>query len=267
MKIKLFVLIALVCLFSIISQAKSGNELPHLEKQGTAYQLIVDDKPFLIIGGELVNSSASSLSYMKDIWPTLLKLNLNTVLIPVYWELIEPVEDEFDFSLVDSLIYQARRNDLKVVFLWFGTWKNSMSCYAPKWVKTDQERFSRARDDKGNALEILSAFSDNNLQADLKSFRRLMKHIEEIDEDYHTVIMVQVENEIGMIPTARDYCNEANIAFRQDVPQDFLDYLEDNKDNLTKEMRNLWAGKNYRKEGSWEEIFGKSKATDELFMA
>ncbi|MEJ2307125.1 MAG: hypothetical protein P8Y62_09320 [candidate division WOR-3 bacterium] len=94
-----------------------------------------------------------------------------------------------------------------------------------------------------------------------------MKHIEEIDEDYHTVIMVQVENEIGMIPTARDYCNEANIAFRQDVPQDFLDYLEDNKDNLTKEMRNLWAGKNYRKEGSWEEIFGKSKATDELFMA
>jgi beta-galactosidase GanA len=74
---------------------------------------------------------------MKDIWPTLLKLNLNTVLIPVYWELIEPVEDEFDFSLVDSLIYQARRNDLKVVFLWFGTWKNSMSCYAPKWAKTD----------------------------------------------------------------------------------------------------------------------------------
>ena len=204
---------------------------------------------------------------MKDIWPTLLKLNLNSVLIPVYWELIEPVEDEFDFSLVDSLIYRARRNDLKVVFLWFGTWKNSMSCYAPKWVKTDQERFSRARDDKGNALEILSAFSDNNLQADLKSFRWFMKHIEEIDEDYHTVIMVQVENEIGMIPTARDYCNEANIAFRQDVPQDFLDYLEDNKDNLTKEMRNLWAGKNYRKEGSWEEIFGKSKATDELFMA
>jgi hypothetical protein len=137
MKIKLCVLVALVYLFPVISTAKSVSKLPYLKKQGTAHQLIVGDKPFLIIGGELGNSSASSLSYMKDIWPTLLKLNLNTVLIPVYWELIEPVEDEFDFSLVDSLIYQARRNDLKVVFLWFGTWKNSMSCYAPKWAKTD----------------------------------------------------------------------------------------------------------------------------------
>ncbi len=137
MKIKSFVIFGLIYLFSIISSAKSASRLPYLEKQRTAHQLIVGDKPFLIIGGELGNSSASSLSYMKDIWPTLLKLNLNSVLIPVYWELIEPVEDEFDFSLVDSLIYQARRNDLKVVFLWFGTWKNSMSCYAPKWVKTD----------------------------------------------------------------------------------------------------------------------------------
>ena len=267
MKIKSFVIIGLIYLFPIILTAKSTSKLPYLKKQGTAHQLIVDDKPFLIIGGELGNSSASSLSYMENIWPTLLKLNLNTVLIPVYWELIEPVEDEFDFSLVDSLIYRARKNDLRIVFLWFGTWKNSMSCYVPKWIKTDQKRFPRARDDKGNALEILTAFSDNNLQADLKAFRQLMKHIAEIDKVYRTVIMVQVENEIGMIPTARDYCNEANIAFKQNVPQDFLDYLEENKDNLTKEMRSLWEGKNYRKEGSWEEIFGKSKAADEVFMA
>jgi beta-galactosidase GanA len=266
-KIKLFVLIALVCLFSIISQAKSGNELPHLEKQGTAYQLIVDDKPFLIIGGELVNSSASSLSYMENVWPTLLKLNLNTVLIPVYWELIEPNEGSFDFSLVDSLIYRARKNHLRIVFLWFGTWKNSMSCYVPKWIKTDQQRFPRARDDKGKALEILTAFSDNNLQADLKAFRQLMKHIAEVDKTENTVIMVQVENEIGMMPTARDYCREANIAFGQNIPKELIDYLKEHKDNLTQELHDLWAAKNYRKEGTWEEIFGKSKNTDELFMA
>jgi beta-galactosidase GanA len=267
MKIRLFVLIALVCLFSTIASAKTGSELPYLKKQGTAYQLIVDGEPFLIIGGELGNSSASSLLYMENMWPTLVRLNLNTVLIPVYWELIEPCEGEFDFSLVDSLIYRARKSDLRVVFLWFGSWKNSMSCYTPKWIKTDQKRFPRARDDKGNALEILTAFSDNNLQADLKAFRQLMKHIAAVDKNKNTVIMVQVENEIGMIPTARDYCNEANIAFRQNVPQDFIDYLVKNKDNLTRELHDLWAARNYRKEGSWEEIFGKSKYADEVFMA
>jgi beta-galactosidase GanA len=267
MKIKLFISIALVCLFSTIASAKTGNELPHLRKQGPAHQLIVDDKPFLIIGGELGNSSASSLSYMKNIWPTLDKLNLNTVLIPVYWEFIEPNEGEFDFSLVDSLIYHVRKNDLRIVFLWFGTWKNSMSCYVPKWIKIDQKRFPRARDDKGNALEILTAFSNNNLQADLKAYRQLIKHIAEIDKNYHTVIMVQVENEIGMIPTARDHCEEANVAFGQNVPKELIDYLKENKDNLTPELHDLWAAKNYRKEGKWEEVFGKSKYTDELFMA
>ncbi len=264
---KLILIVTLISLFPFIVSGKSESKLPHLRQQGTASQLIVDNKPFLILGGELGNSSASSLSYMKNVWPILLKLNLNTVLIPVYWELIEPVEGEFDFSIVDNLIYHARKNNLRIIFLWFGSWKNSMSCYVPEWIKTNRERFPRARDDKGNALEILTAFNDNNLNADLKALQQLMKHIATIDKNHSTVIMVQVENEIGMIPVARDYCNQANIAFRKDVPMKLIDYLKENKDNLMPELHDLWAASDYKKEGTWEEIFGKSKSTDELFMA
>ena len=119
------------------------QRVPHLRKQGTATQLIVDDKPFLVLAGELGNSSSSGLEYMRPVWPKLAALKLNTVLIPVYWELIEPVEGKFDFTLVDGLIQDARKQNLHLVPLWFASWKNSMSCYAPSWVKTDQVKPSR----------------------------------------------------------------------------------------------------------------------------
>ncbi len=76
------------------------NSLPHLRRQGTATQLVVDGKPFLILGGEVGNSTSSSLEYMRPVWPKVVSLNLNTLLVPVYWELIEPAEAKFDFSLV-----------------------------------------------------------------------------------------------------------------------------------------------------------------------
>ena len=110
------------------------SSLPQLRKQGTATQLIVDGKPFLVLGGELGNSSSSSLEYMRPIWPKLVALNLNTVLVPIYWELIEPVEGKFDFTLVDGLIQEAGKHGLRLIPLWFASWKNSMSCYAPAWV-------------------------------------------------------------------------------------------------------------------------------------
>jgi beta-galactosidase GanA len=138
------------------------HQMPHLIKQGKIYQLIVDDKPFIILGGELGNSSFTSLEYMEPIWPKLRTMNMNTVLAPVYWELIEPSEGRFDFELFDQLINEARNNHLKVVLLWFGSWKNSMSSHAPSWVKKNQARFPRIKDDKGISHEILTPFSGNN---------------------------------------------------------------------------------------------------------
>ncbi|HBG26452.1 MAG: hypothetical protein A2Y10_09940 [Planctomycetes bacterium GWF2_41_51] len=196
-----------------------ANKIPFLKKQGDAVQLIVNGKPFLILGGELGNSTASSRESLKAIWPKLKQMNLNAVLAPVYWDLIEPMEGKFDFKLVDALIAGARKNKMRLILLWFGSWKNSMSCYVPGWVKTNQERFPRARLKNGQAVEILSAFSDENLQADIKAFTALMRHIKKTDSKQHTIIMVQVENEIGMLGGARDYCEAANKAFKQ-KPED-----------------------------------------------
>ena len=243
------------------------NRQPYLRKQGTATQLIVDDKPFLVLAGELGNSSSSNLEYMAPIWPKLTSLKLNTVLVPVYWELIEPTEGKFDFILVDGLIQEARKHNLRLVPLWFASWKNSMSCYAPAWVKTDQRRFPRSQDSKGSGMEILSTFSKENLEADARAFAAFMRHVREVDANHHTVIMVQVENEIGMIPDSRDRSSIANELFNQPVPTDLMNYLQQHKDQLIPEFRGVWAANNFRTRGTWEEIFGPGPGTDEIFMA
>jgi hypothetical protein len=253
-------------LFAQSNQVKNKN-IPHLEKKGTATQLVVDGKPFLILGGELGNSSFTSLEYMKPVWPKLKNMNLNTVLAPVYWELIEPDEGKFNFDLYDKLIQQARDNNLKLVFLWFGSWKNSMSSHAPAWVKKNQDKFPRIKDDKNKSHEILTPFSEENLKADLKAFQALMKHIKEIDANDHTVIMIQPENEIGMLPTARDYSPLANKKFNENVPAELILYLKKNKENLVPEFLEVWSKNGFKETGTWEEIFGKGPQTDEIFMA
>jgi hypothetical protein len=247
--------------------AARQTELPHLRQQGTATQLVVDGRPFLVRGGELGNSSSSSLEYMRSVWPKLAAMKLNTVVIPVYWELIEPSEGRFDFGLVDGLLQEARRHNLRLVPLWFASWKNSMSCYAPAWVKTDQRRFPRSQDSAGRGMEILSPFSDENAKADARAFAALMRHLREADGREHTVIMVQVENEIGMIPDSRDRSPEADKLFDGPVPTELMTYLQQHKDTLTSELRAAWASSGWKTRGSWEEVFGRGPATDEVFMA
>ncbi len=140
------------------------QSLPRLVKTNGVTRLYVHGKPFLILGGELGNSTASDIDYMRPVWSKLKSMHLNTVLAPVYWELMEPAEGRFDFTLVDSMMAGARKQNLKLVLLWFGSWKNSMSCYAPEWIKFNQEKYERAKDSKGNGLEILSAFNKTNLE-------------------------------------------------------------------------------------------------------
>ena len=243
------------------------HQIPHLNKQGKTYQLIADDKPFLILGGELGNSSFTSLEYMAPVWPKLRTMHLNTILAPVYWELIEPAEGKFDFELLDQLVKEARNNDLKIVFIWFGSWKNSMSSHAPSWVKKNQARFPRIKDDKGISHEILTPFSENNLQADMKAYQELLRHIKITDGNDHTVIMIQTENEIGMLPTARDFSPPANERFRENVPAELIQYLERNKETLVPEFSEIWGKTGFKNSGTWEEIFGTGLQTDEIFMA
>jgi beta-galactosidase GanA len=241
-------------------------EIPHLRRQGTATQLIVDGQPFLARGGELSNSHGEP-DYLRASWEKLKSLNLNTVVVPVFWDVIEPAEGKFDFATVDGLIADARANGMHLVLLWFGSWKNSMSCYVPAWVKTDTARFPRARNSTGQAMEILTPFDATNRDTDARTFAALMRHLRETDGAQHTVILVQVENEIGMIPEARDRHPAADAAFAAPVPAALLNYLAAHRDTLAPELRDRWAAHGARLSGTWTEVFGEGAATSELFMA
>jgi hypothetical protein len=247
-------------------QSRSGG-IPQLRKQVTATQLVVDGAPFLILGGELGNSSASSLAYLRPFWPKLRAMHLNTVLAPVYWELVEPVEGRFNFATVDSLLADARANDMRLVLLWFGSWKNSMSSYAPAGVKINQGRFPRAEATRGRGQEILSPFVAANADADSRAFAALMRHLQSVDGTRHTVIMVQVENEIGMIPEARDHSALADSLFSRPVPDDLMAYLSGHRPELAPSLRARWDSAGGKTSGTWQDVFGRGLYTDELFMA
>ena len=215
----------------------------------------------LILGGELSNSAATSVEDIDEVMPRMKALGLNTVLVPAYWELMEPTEGKFDFTLIDSTIQQARNLQLKVVFLWFGAWKNSMSCYAPLWFKQDMKRFPRARTQQGKPLEIASCFSENVFQSDNKAFEALVKHICETGSD--VVTMIQVENEIGMLEDARDHSPLAEEVYQKGVPQELISYLKKNQ-----KMLHPWLKARFGANGkTWKEVFGDDIYTDEIFMA
>ena len=243
------------------------ERMPRLRKQGTATQLVVDGAPFLILGGELGNSTASSVAEMRPIWPRLRAMHLNTVLAPVYWELIEPDEGRYEFASVDSLVGDARANGLRLVLLWFGTWKNSMSTYVPAYVKTNQSRFPRTESVRGTGQDILSPFAAANWEADARAFRALMRHLRSVDGAKHTVLMVQVENEIGMIPTARDHSALADSLYSLPVPAELLSYMRGHHDVLAMELRTRWDSLGQRSSGSWQGVFGVDAHAEELFMA
>lgn len=260
-------LILSLLLAGILSVSASAQSVPHWQQQGSARQLIVDERPYLILGGELGNSSASSPQDIDRIFPKLKRIGLNTVLVPAYWDLIEAKEGIYDFTLIDHAIRQARANDLRLVFLWFGAWKNSMSCYAPLWFKQDYKKYPRVRTRSGKPLEIASPFSENVFQADSKAFTAFMRHLAETDSDRQTVIMVQVENEIGMLEDARDHSEEANRLFEAPVPVPLLEYLKDSRKTLHPWLKEKWEKAGGKTEGNWQEVFGSDLYTDEVFMA
>jgi len=234
-----------------------------LRKQGTATQLIVDGKPFLALAGELGNNTATSLEYMEHVWPKLIETHLNSALAAVSWAQIEPEEGKFDFSVLDGVIQGARVHNMHLVLLWFGSWKNGMSSYPPDWVKSQFERFPRAQAAAGRSIEQLSSFSEANRDADARAFAALMRHVKEVDGRQHTVIMIQVENEINGL----DQSALATKAHEDLAPKELMDYLQQHKDALTPELRQVWEAAGFKTSGTWEEVFGKGGGADEIFVA
>ena len=255
---KLFAIILLMPLFSIDCSSQTVVPIPSLKEQGTARQFIVDGKPFIALCGELTNNAATSLEYMKPIWPALTKSNLNSVIAGISWAMIEPVEGKFNFDIVGAVINDARKNNLKLIFIWFASWKNGMSSYVPDWVKKDYERFPRVKINETETIELLTPLNEENRNADAHAFAALMKYIKEVDSQ-RTVIMIQVENEVGVLRDSRDRSSLANEAYKGPVPQALMSYIEKNKDNLVPELKEAWKANGSKVSGTWEEVFGPGK--------
>jgi hypothetical protein len=248
--------------------AYCNSDLPHLKKTGNTTQMIVDGKPFIMLAGELHNSSASSTEYMQPIWKKLSALNLNTVIGTVSWELVEPEEGKFDFKLVDDQIRDARAHNMRLVLIWFATWKNANASYAPLWVKSDLKRFPRVQLNGVN-WDCLTPLGEESVAADARAFRALMRHIREVDAQ-HTVIMMQVENESGLTGRAagsRDHSPMAEAVWNKPVPAELMSYLQAHKAGLLPELSSIWGAHGFRTSGTWPEVFGTDAYADEIFMA
>jgi beta-galactosidase GanA len=228
---------------------------------------MVHGKPYLMLAGELYNSSASNLTYMKQLLPQLAAHHINTVLLPVTWENIEPQEGVFNFSSLDSMLLLARKHQLKIGVLWFGTWKNGTSPYAPLWVLKDVTRFTRVKNKQQENTMTLSVFCEATQKADIKAYTALMQHIAQVDKQQNSIIAIQVENEVGVFGQSKDENAASLQAFNNTVPTGLIQYLQKEKDSLQIELKTAWQSNGFKTTGSWKEVFGNNEMTDLYFMA
>lgn len=239
-----FIIAATCCTISSAGHAQTSQS-PHMVERNGHHALFVDGAPYLVLGAQINNSSTWN-STLPKVWPALQRMHANTIEAPIYWEQLEPHPGQFDFSSVDQLVKGSREHNLRLVVLWFGTWKNGNMHYVPEWVKTNPQKYPRVLNRNGDPIDVLSAQSQTNLDADKNAFEALMGHLAEIDARDHTVILVQVENESGIIGSPRDFSAASNREFAGAVPADLTRVL-------------------HTKSGSWSEVFGGE--ADETFQA
>lgn len=256
------------------ARAVSAQRAPHVGRTPHGSTLMVDGKPFISLGGELHNSSPSSPAYMAHIWDRLEELGVNSIIGAASWQIVEPQEGVFDFTAVDDQIDQAKARGIRLVLIWFGSYKNAESSYAPSWVRRDEGRFPRAERDQTRLLTgrytldgpILSVFSENLVVADSRAFAALMRHVREVDTD-HTVIAVQVQNEVGLLGDSRDRCELAEAAWDAPVPPTLTAGLAARNAELHPWIRELWQQHGALETGTWSEVFGTGREADEVFMS
>jgi len=237
--------IPLLCLLAATLQSQP---IPRLVEKDGRHALLVDGAPYLILGAQVNNSSAWP-AMLPKVWPAIRDIHANTVEIPVYWEQFEPQPGRFDTSVVDMLLAQARENRVRLVLLWFGTYKNGSDHYMPLWLKQTPGRHLHITGSNGRLVDSPSPYSKENLESDKRAFAAFMRHLKAADPQ-HTVIMVQVENEPGSWGSVRDFSPGAQKLFESPVPPALLKALGQQSPSPN---------------ANWQEVFGSD--ADEFFHA
>jgi hypothetical protein len=213
----------------------------------------VNGQPFFPLGGQARNSSGYNDEESKAAFQAVKLINGNTLEIPVYWGQIEPQEGVYDFSSVDRLLLSAKHFEIKLVLLWFGTWKNGNMDYIPAWVKTAPDRFRRVLSPTGKAVWVLSSHCQANLDADRRAFVALCQYLRKFDQTQRQVIAVQVENEPGILGSDRDYGPDGQAEFNRPVPEEFFARM---KAVGKGKVYETWQEAGGSQSGSWAEVFG-----------
>lgn len=240
----------LLCTASL--SAQTDTAIPKLVHKNGRYTLLVDNRPFLILGGQCGNSS-NWPAMLPGVWQVMQEMHANTLEIPVYWEQVEPREGEFDFSQVQLVLEQARQNNMRLIFLWFATWKNGSNHYMPEWMKLDARKYPNVVGKDGREVDSPTPHCEEAMLADAKAFANFMGYLKQADPQ-HTIIMVQVENEPGTWGSVRDYSKKAQKLFEAPIPPEILTETVCKELNVDKKSK-----------GTWSEVFGER--ADEYFHA
>ncbi len=228
------------------------NQVPALISKDGHHALMVDGAPFFILGAQAHNSSGWP-AMLPALWNAIEEVHANTLEVPVYWEQVEEEPGKFNFSLVDTLLVQARQHQVHLVLLWFATWKNGSNHYMPAWMKRDAVKYPNIVSKDGKPVDSPSPHAETTMKADMKAFAALMNYLKKADA-LHTVIMMQVENESGAWGCVRDYSPFAQKLFDEPVPAALL------KPELLKALQ-VPIGT----AGNWQKVFGDR--ADEYFQA
>jgi hypothetical protein len=242
----------IICITGKAYSQQIQNPIPAIVHKNGKHALLVDGEPYFILGGQVHNSSGWPVM-LPGAWNAINNLHANTLEIPVYWEQIEPEEGKYDFSNVDTLLSQAREHHVRLVLLWFATWKNGSNHYMPEWMKRDPAKYPNVSGRNGKLIDSPSPHFKATLEADIEAFTALMTHLKQADQQ-HTVIMVQVENEPGTWDSVRDFSTTAQKLFDAPVPRALLNPEVLRALNVTQIKGN-----------SWQSVFGDR--ADEYFHA
>jgi hypothetical protein len=250
-KIAFWVALILPAIGTAFGQDPAGM-IPKIVEKNGRHALLVDGRPFFMLGGQAHNSSAWP-GMLPPLWSAVREMHANTLEVPIYWEQIEPRPGVFDFSLIDTLLMQSRQHKVRLVLLWFATWKNGSNHYMPGWMKGDAVKYPNITGRDGKPVDSPSPNSIATMEADIKAFTAVMSHLKKADAR-HSVLMVQVENEPGAWGSVRDYSPLAQKLFEGPVPAELL------KPEILQTLNvPVVSG------GSWQQVFGDR--ADEYFHA